>query len=121
MSSGFGHPSMYSTCTHTILKICMLPTALEYSFCHPLHIHIHERISRLNRRGSRYRNNLIERCHILDPEQTSLAHLPPRPHQYGGVPVRVQCAENMRAKSAAWFVVLEETVSPADDGEHLIV
>ena len=72
----------------------MLPTALEYSFCRPLHIHIHERISRLNR--LRYRNSLIERCHILDPEQNSLAHLPPRLHKYGGVPV---CAGSVQTQS----------------------
>ena len=27
----------------------MLPTALNHSFCHPLHIDLHERTSRLNR------------------------------------------------------------------------
>ena len=38
-----------------------------------------------------------------------------------GVPVCVQCAGNVQAPSIAGFIVSEEPVPPADDGEHLII
>ena len=82
---------------------------LHHSFCRPLYIHIHKHTSRLNRLG--HRKNLTMMSYSR-PGPKILVNLPTRRH---GVPLRWESA------SIAGFLVPEEPVLPADDGEHLIV
>ena len=75
MGSGYVRLSMMLAYTSHLSRIRMLPTALNRSFCRPLHVHIHERTSRLNQ--LRHRENLTEWYRILVRDKTrSFTYLP---------------------------------------------